>query len=47
MITGQLLEESKVKYEMTTENIEKYIKNEEANGASKQISLCTFLLILP
>ena len=37
MITGQLLEESKVKYEMTTENIEKYIKNEEANGASKQM----------
>lgn len=37
MKTGIALEESEVKYEMTYENIEAFIKNEELNRASKQM----------
>ena len=37
MKTGIAVEESEVKYEMTYENIEAFIKNEELNRASKQM----------
>ena len=37
MIAVQKSEESKVKYQMTDENIDMFIKNEELNGTSKQM----------